>query len=97
MTDNEKRIYKDAIGTVGINAQVNGAIEECAELIVALEHWKRERCAADHNDIITEIADVKIMCDQLSLMFGEAQVDIEKHRKVERLDERLEIYRNGKD
>jgi hypothetical protein len=92
MTDLEQRIFKQAIGTLGIDSQVDMAIEECSELIVALEHWKRGRCAEDHSDIITEIADVKIMCDQLSIVFGEMQVDLERGRKVKRLKERLEKY-----
>lgn len=45
-----------------------------------------------YDDIITEIADVMIMCEQLSYYFGKEKVELEKERKLERLKERLSKY-----
>lgn len=46
----------------------------------------------EEDDIITEIADVMIMCEQLSNYFGKEKVELEKERKLERLKERLSKY-----
>lgn len=55
-------------------------------LIHVSTYW----CGMD--DIITEIADVMIMCEQLSNYFGKEKVELEKERKLERLKERLSKY-----
>ena len=44
------------------------------------------------DDIITEIADVMIMCEQLSNYFGKEKVALERERKLTRLEERLSKY-----
>lgn len=47
---------------------------------------------SDWDDIITEIADVMIMCEQLSNYFGKEKVALERERKLTRLEERLSKY-----
>lgn len=59
-----KEILKKAIQTYGEEAQEKVAIEECSELIQAICHKHRGR---EHN-IAEEIADVKIMLEQLELI-----------------------------
>ena len=51
----------------GFEAQTEKAIEELAELIVAIKHLKKlDGCEADHLcNFVEELADVKIMIDQL--------------------------------
>ena len=71
-------------------AQIDMAIEECSELINALCKWRRKR--VDDSAVITEIADVQIMTQQLSLMFGEEAVASESDRKLERLAMRIEKH-----
>ena len=88
MDANEKRVMTEALSTYGSFSQMNMAIEEMAELTVALSHWKRAR-QVKVEEVITEIADVKIMMDQLSIFFGEEAVEKERQRKIERLDGRL--------
>lgn len=66
------------------------SIEECSELTNAICKFRRGRVGED--DIITEIADVMIMCEQLSNYFGKEKVELEKERKLERLKERLSKY-----
>lgn len=57
------------------------AIEEMSELTQALAHAFRGR---DHN-VIEEIADVMIMCEQLSVIFGKSEVKKHKTAKLNRL------------
>lgn len=54
----------------------------CSELTNAICKFRRGRVGND--DIITEIADVIIMCEQLSYYFGKEKVELEKERKLER-------------
>ena len=90
MEQNEKTICVLAVETFGPQSQIDMAIEECAELINALCKLRRERVGAF--DVVTEIADVQIMCEQLSYMFGEQNVADERKRKIERLQKRLTKY-----
>ncbi len=96
MEQNEKNICVLAVETFGPQSQINMAIEECAELINALCKLRRERVGTI--DVVTEIADVQIMCEQLAYMFGEQTVVDERKRKIERLKKRLTKYggNNGK-
>lgn len=64
--------------------------EQTSELTNAICKFRRGRVGND--DIITEIADVMIMCEQLSYYFGKEKVELEKERKLERLKERLSKY-----
>lgn len=87
-----ENLYRKAIDCYGFPAQAAMAIEECSELTNALCKFRRGRVGKD--EIITEIADVMIMCEQLSSYFGKASVAIEKERKLERLQEQLSKYNN---
>ena len=78
----------DAIKQWGFYAQVNIAIEEMAELTVALEHFRRGRATME--DVQTEIADVTICCLQLVQMFGEEGCNNQFAYKLDRLKQRLE-------
>ena len=83
-----RTICKDAIDTWGRQAQTSVAIEEMAELTVALEHFRRGRATMD--EVRTEIADVLITAAQLAIIFGENEVSDEVNRKLERLKKRIE-------
>ena len=82
----ETEIYKAAIQTFGAEAQERVAIEECAELITAINHKHRGR---EHN-IPEEIADVEIMLEQLKIINNchatTAQI---KAQKIHRLYDRI--------
>lgn len=82
-----KELYAKALGQWGLPAQAMMVMEECSELINAMCKYGRGR--ANEDDIITEIADVMIMCEQMASYFGEVKVEIEKDRKLQRLKERL--------
>ena len=78
------KILKAAIRHYGSGMQRFKAIEELSELIRALA-----RCD-DRDNISEEMADVRIMLDQLELIFGN-HLDVRRHeiRKLERLDARI--------
>ena len=79
-----------AIEEYGVDAQMEIAIEECAELMVAICHRRRGRAGSDA-ELAGEIADVGIMLEQLTLIAGVGP-DVARIRgeKLERLRARLE-------
>jgi NTP pyrophosphatase (non-canonical NTP hydrolase) len=81
-------IYRAALKTWGKDAQYDQAVEECAELITALKHYRRGRVSQEA--IIAELADVALMVGQLSYMFGEEEVEQAIEAKVEKLRKLLE-------
>ena len=87
MTREEREIYNRALYEFGISKQVIMVCEECAELINVLTKTFRARLTRD--DVITELADVSIMVEQLAFFFGEDLFVAEKNRKLKRLKERL--------
>ncbi len=81
-------IYRAALEKWGEEAQFDQAVEECAELIIALKHFRRNR--ADRQQIINELADVALIVGQLSYMLGEKQVDRAIQVKIDKLKKLLE-------
>lgn len=81
-------LFETVIKKFGFDAQKAMAVEECAELINALCKEKRGR--ATDEDIITEIADVQIMCEQLAVIYGKEKVRQERLRKLMRLHKRIQ-------
>ena len=78
--------YRQILEHWGLDQQINQVSEECAELIIALNKWRRspEGKKPDLGTIAEEIADVQIMLEQMKEAF---QIDF----LVERLiDEKLE-------
>lgn len=91
-TEIDTEILNGAIDSFGVGSQIDMAIEECAELINALEKYRRGRIGI--SEVVTEIADVQIMCAQLELIFGGGSkvVEMERQRKMDRLRNRIESY-----
>lgn len=100
MNKTEKEVFKRAIERYGINDQTQVACEECSELIKALIKYHRVTKYQDYdkrkvqrclNNIIEEIADVGIMLDQIKLMYGIAEKDVNaiREEKVARLNNAL--------
>lgn len=88
MSRTSKQICKDALETFGLEKQIDMCIEECAELQNALLKFRRGRAKLE--DVQTEIADVQIMCEQMSIAFGEKQTIFEHGRKLQRLAIRID-------
>ena len=90
MTDNEKNILCKAIKKWGTSNQILMVFEECSELMNALAKINRER--ATKEEVITELADVSIMIDQMFLVFGEEDCNKERQRKIARLEDRINKF-----
>lgn len=89
MNEEEKRLlYNKVLNKFGITNQVFMVMEECGELLNVLAKAKRDRAGKD--EIITELADVSIMVEQMAFFYGEKDFLIEKERKLQRLKKRLE-------
>lgn len=82
-----EKIYQAAIACWGADAQYDQAIEECAELIAALKHFKRGKIS--EQAVIDELADATLMLGQLRWMFGNDQVEIAINNKLEKLKQLL--------
>lgn len=93
-TEEKIKLYHNAINTWGSLAQTNMLYEECGELISALA--KLDRGRVSETDVLTELADVSIMVEQVAIMIGDLDLSLfekEKERKINRLKERLEKYK----
>ena len=84
-----RELLQAAISRFGSVAQMMQAIEELAELITAINHYLRHRPDAVE-EIIEEIADVRIMTEQLALIVGEGKVQATEQRKLQKLYELLQ-------
>jgi NTP pyrophosphatase (non-canonical NTP hydrolase) len=77
-----------ALKKYGYSAQVLQTMEECGELIAALNQFVfRKRISAEK--LASEIADVEIMCDAMRSMVGDDLVDKQVLKKLNRLKKRL--------
>ena len=80
-----ENLYQATIERWGIDAQYDQAIEECAELIAALKHYKRGKISREA--VIDELADATLMLGQLRWMFGNDQVDAAIDKKLKKLNQ----------
>ena len=80
-------VFRATLATWGEEAQYDQAVEECAELIAALKHYKRRRI--DTARLAEELADVTLMVGQLSWMLGNDLVESAIDRKLIKLRELL--------
>jgi NTP pyrophosphatase (non-canonical NTP hydrolase) len=80
-------LSEKALEKWGEDAQINQAIEEMAELTVALNHYRRGRKTKE--DVAAEWADVLIMLSQLEVVIGREDTEIAFAFKYGRLAERL--------
>lgn len=87
-------LYNSALNEYGIKAQQMVLVEECGELLDAIAKSYRNRTGRD--DIITELADVSIMVEQMAFFYGLDEFRAEKERKLLRIKERLSTRLNKK-
>ena len=89
-------VFRRCILEYGANSQIDMAIEEMAELTKALLKLRREKGRNSKSlidDVIDEIADVRIMCRQMELLFKaedrvEQRIDYKIKRQIKRLNRR---------
>lgn len=90
---NNRKLYKEALSVYGSASQVEKTVEECAELIHAIQKSKEGlRTTLKIAAVAEEIADVEIVLAQMRLIFpGVTEM---KTKKLERLRERIETIQN---
>ena len=81
-------IFKQAVDTFGADHQIGMLHEEMGELQAAINQYARGRVGKDA--VVTEIADVMIMCEQMAEIFGREEVESEERRKIEGLAGKIE-------
>ena len=85
----KKDVYNRAKATWGIDAQVTKAVEELSELIKELSRFLLDDGNMEH--IAEEMADVKIMIEQMELILEcKDEVKEFKKAKIQRLSDRLD-------
>ena len=84
-----KDVLEEAIRKYGYTAQVWMVIEELSELMKEL--CKLQRNQTDYNKLVDELADAFIMLNQLQLMLGitDEELQVAIHGKAKRLAEKL--------
>lgn len=85
----KEELYRAAIVKWGVPSQVEMAIEECSELIHAIQKTKRSNGPVAQSHVCEEIADVEIMIEQLRGIFNCKIIDKYKAEKLERLEKRI--------
>lgn len=77
-----RTVYKEAVRVFDSSVQIDIMVEECAEMIDALQKHKRMRPC----NVSEEIADVEIMAAQMRLLFpGVKEIKIKKMGMLEKL------------
>ena len=89
--EKRKELYEKAIRVWGIEAQRNMAFEELGELNTALARDRRGRVTKE--ELLSELADVTIMCEQMAIILGYDDYEKMLDYKLERLrDDKLSKY-----
>lgn len=76
-----------ALALYGVGPQLGQTAEECAELIVAANHYMRGRATTDK--LAEEAADVELMLAQVKEIVGADAVARWREAKLKRFEERL--------
>lgn len=85
----EKKVMKSAIDKYGAENQLIVAIEEMSEL--QKEICKHMRGIGDKDHIAEELADARIMLEQIEMIFSvEDRAEVWRQKKLERLLRRLQ-------
>lgn len=90
-------MYQRALSVWGTDAQIDMCIEECNELIHSLMKHKRNRTHETIAGVAEEVADVNIMIEQMSMIFGASEVLKIKGEKLLRLNQRLNKAETNKE
>ena len=89
----KKQLYRKAIGHLGESLQVGMLGEEMAELTIAVNKFRRKRGVRELKKVIGEIADVKVMLEQIQVLFNidDKEIKSEYLSKIKKLKRRLEV------
>lgn len=86
--NNNLEIYDNVFYNNAINFKIWILVEEIGKLLNAIAKLKRNKCTKA--DVITELADVHIMVEEMALLYGWEDFVKEKELKIEWLEGRLE-------
>ena len=95
ITEEQREVLKLAIEIYGEENQIDKCIEEMAELTQALLKWRHSETAEDYKSgfdylaLVGEVADVRIMIEQVIMIYGEESTKEMIGRKIKRLAQRL--------
>lgn len=85
----QEELMKQAIATWGWDSELDMVVEECAELIDAIQKYRRRRIASEK--VLEEAVDVSLVCELLKLMLNSPELWTRMQElKLTRLSERLE-------
>lgn len=87
MTKKQRGTCREIVYHYGKDAQIPVAAEECCELGAALLHYSRGR--GNDAEVVSEIADVMIVAEQMAELFGQEAVAREIDRKLDRQTQRI--------
>ena len=81
----EQELMQCALEKWGSDSQLDMVIEECAELIDAIQKWRRRRVTSEK--VLEEAVDVELCLGQLKLMLRSPTLfEKVKNEKLQRLD-----------
>lgn len=89
ITEEQREVLKLAIEIYGEENQIDKCIEEMAELTQALLKYRHNRSGFDFLALAGELADVRIMIEQMIMIYGEESTTEMIGRKTRRLAQRL--------
>ena len=92
MNDAERQVLTAAMTKFGFRSNYGILVEECGELLSAMNKLYRGR--VDEDAVITELADVSLAVGTFALYFGHDKFVAERERKLERLKKRVEESEN---
>jgi NTP pyrophosphatase (non-canonical NTP hydrolase) len=102
----EQNIIRQVVSKFGVPNQLDMVIEECAELIQAINKARRVGIVDQHtihppawessmtqieayNNLCAEVADMKIMLEQIEYMLDSERINLSYDRKLKRLEKKL--------
>lgn len=91
----DSHLYERAINVFGKDRQMIHTMEECGELIQAIGKYLRpdvENTSEILRHIVEEVADVRIMCDQVECILKQYHFDVMKRKKLGKLKKQVEKY-----
>lgn len=91
----ESAILTQAAQHFGKESQMRALQEECAELIVAVNHHLRGKIPVIA--LYDELADVQIMLDQMGSFFHAPHIEAIRQSKIRRLADRIRDERPRRD
>lgn len=91
-TTKRKEVIIKAANIFGRNSQLDMLVEECSELIQAIQKLKRTNFTGQDQfmNMCEEIADVKIVIEQIEYLIGTNQIESFDYMKIKRLSEIIE-------